>query len=143
MAQVPSVAPRWPLYPSYRGGRNTDCGLLPDRHQDHTKSGAALDRRSLWPLQPTSAHDMRRILLTAVKILISAALLYLALRKVNLSDLVSRFDIASLGWIALAIAVIFLQIFAGALRWREISAECGAPLAVTQAMRFNMIGAFF
>jgi uncharacterized membrane protein YbhN (UPF0104 family) len=92
---------------------------------------------------PTSAHDMRRILLTAVKILISAALLYLALRKVNLSDLASRFDIASLGWIALAIAVIFLQIFAGALRWREISAECDAPLAAMQAMRFNVIGAFF
>jgi uncharacterized membrane protein YbhN (UPF0104 family) len=86
---------------------------------------------------------MRRILLTAVKILISAALLYLALRKANLSDLASRFDIASLGWIALAIAVIFLQIFAGALRWREVSAECDAPLVALQAMRFNMIGAFF
>ena len=86
---------------------------------------------------------MRRILLTAVKILISAALLYLALRKVDLSDLASRFDIASLGWLALAIAVIFLQIFIGALRWREISAECGAPLAAMQAMRFNVIGAFF
>jgi uncharacterized membrane protein YbhN (UPF0104 family) len=86
---------------------------------------------------------MRRILLTAVKILISAALLYLALRKVNLSDLASRFDIASLGWIALAIAVVFLQIFGGALRWRENSAECDAPLAPMQAMRFNVIGAFF
>lgn len=86
---------------------------------------------------------MRPILLTALKILISAALLYLALRKVDLSDLASRFDIASLGWIALAIAATFLQIFAGALRWREISAECGAPLAATQALRFNMIGAFF
>src|SRR4051794_8890792 len=86
---------------------------------------------------------MRPILLTALKILISAALLYLALRKVDLSDLASRFDVASLGWIALAIAVIFLQIFAGALRWREISAECGAPLAAMQAMRFNLIGAFF
>jgi uncharacterized membrane protein YbhN (UPF0104 family) len=86
---------------------------------------------------------MRRILLTAVKILISAALLYLALRKVDLSDLASRFGIASLGWLALAVAVIFLQIFIGALRWREISAECGAPLAAMRAMRFNMIGAFF
>jgi hypothetical protein len=63
------------------------------------------------------------------KILISAALLYLALRKVNLSDLASRINIASLGWIGMAIAVTFLQIFVGVLRWREISAECGAPLA--------------
>jgi uncharacterized membrane protein YbhN (UPF0104 family) len=86
---------------------------------------------------------MRRILLSTVKILISAALLYFALRKVNLYDLASRLDIASLGWIGLAIAVTFLQIFLGALRWREISADCGAPLATTQAFRFNLIGAFF
>jgi glycosyltransferase 2 family protein len=86
---------------------------------------------------------MRRILLSTAKILISAALLYFALRKVNLSDLVSRINIASLGWIGMAIAVTFLQIFVGVLRWREIGAECGAPLATRQAMRFNLIGTFF
>ncbi len=72
---------------------------------------------------------MRRILFSTIKILISAALLYLALRKVNLTELALRIDNpASLGWIDLAIAVTFLQIFVGVLRWREISAECGAPL---------------
>jgi uncharacterized membrane protein YbhN (UPF0104 family) len=86
---------------------------------------------------------MRRILLSTTKILISAALLYFALRKVNLSDLASRINIASLGWIGMAIAMTFLQIFVGVLRWREISAECGAPLATQQAMRFNLIGTFF
>ena len=86
---------------------------------------------------------MRRILLSAVKILISAALLYFSLRKVDLHDLVSRLSVGSLGWIALAIAVLFLQIFVGVLRWREISAECGAPIEVRQGMRFNLIGAFF
>ena len=86
---------------------------------------------------------MRQILLSTTKILISAALLYFALRKVNLADLAARINIASLGWIGLAIAVTFLQIFVGVLRWREISAECGAPLATRQAMRFNLIGTFF
>src|ERR1700737_5260514 len=87
---------------------------------------------------------MSRILLSTIKILISAALLYLALRKVNLTDLASRINnIASLGWIVLAIAVSFLQIFVGVLRWCEVSAECGAPLATKQAMRFNVIGTFF
>jgi len=86
---------------------------------------------------------MRRILFSTTKILISAALLYLALHKVNLSDLISRINIASLGWIGMAIAVAFMQIFVGVLRWREISAECGAPLATRQAMRFNLIGTFF
>jgi uncharacterized membrane protein YbhN (UPF0104 family) len=86
---------------------------------------------------------MRRILLSAIKILISAALLYFSLRKANFSDLASRIHVASLGWIGLAISVTFLQIFLGVLRWCEISAECGAPLATRQAMRFNLIGAFF
>ncbi|WP_027579922.1 lysylphosphatidylglycerol synthase transmembrane domain-containing protein [Bradyrhizobium sp. Ai1a-2] len=86
---------------------------------------------------------MRRILLSTIKILISAALLYLSLRKVNLYDLAARLRFESLGWIGLAIAVTFLQIFLGVLRWREISAECGAPLETGQAMRFNVIGSFF
>jgi uncharacterized membrane protein YbhN (UPF0104 family) len=87
---------------------------------------------------------MRQILLSAIKILISAALLYLALRKVNLMDLAARVgNVASLGWIALALAASFLQIFVGVLRWCEVSAECHAPLPVRQAMRFNVIGAFF
>jgi len=86
---------------------------------------------------------MRRILLSSVKILISAALLYFALRKINLAELASRIHVSSLGWIGLAIAVTFLQIFVGVLRWREISAECGAPLEIKQAMRFNVIGTFF
>jgi uncharacterized membrane protein YbhN (UPF0104 family) len=86
---------------------------------------------------------MRRILLSTAKILISAALLYLALRKVDLTELLSRFTATSLVWIGMAIAVTFLQIFVGVLRWREISAECGAPLELGRAMRYNVIGSFF
>ncbi|MBR0694948.1 lysylphosphatidylglycerol synthase transmembrane domain-containing protein [Bradyrhizobium lablabi] len=86
---------------------------------------------------------MRRILLSTIKILISVALLYFSLRKVDLYDLAARIRIESLGWLGIAIAVTFLQIFLGVLRWREISAECGAPLVTRQAMRFNMIGTFF
>ena len=86
---------------------------------------------------------MRRILLSAIKVLISAALLFPALRKANFADLASRIDLASLGWIGLAIAVTFFQIFVGVLRWRIVSAQCGAPLATREAMRFNVIGTFF
>jgi glycosyltransferase 2 family protein len=93
---------------------------------------------------PGNTGEMRGILLSTAKILVSAALLYLALRKVNLFDLFSRINnLASLGWIGAAAAVTFLQIFIGVLRWREISAECGAPLGTGQAMRYNMIGSFF
>ena len=86
---------------------------------------------------------MRRILLLALKILVTGGLLYLALRKVDFHDLASRFNVASFGWIGLAIAATFIQIFLGVLRWREVSAECDAPLGLMQAARFNMIGQFF
>ena len=86
---------------------------------------------------------MRRILSSAIKILVSAALLYLALRKVNFADLIARLDLTSAAWLALAVAITFLQIFIGVLRWRVVSAECGAPLPLRQAMRYNVIGTFF
>jgi len=86
---------------------------------------------------------MRRILLSTIKILISVALLYFSLRKIDLHALALRINVESLGWIVLAIAATFLQIFVGVLRWRQISVECGAPIGTRQAMRFNLIGAFF
>ena len=86
---------------------------------------------------------MRQILFSAIKILVSAALLYLALRKANFSDLASRLDLTSAAWLALAVAITFFQIFIGVLRWRIVSAECGAPLPIRQAMRYNVIGTFF
>ncbi|MET4261147.1 uncharacterized membrane protein YbhN (UPF0104 family) [Bradyrhizobium sp. S3.12.5] len=92
---------------------------------------------------PVQAGEMRRILLSTTKILISAALLYLALRKVDLTELLARFTATSLFWIGMAIAVTFLQIFVGVLRWREVSAACGAPLELGRAMRYNVIGSFF
>jgi glycosyltransferase 2 family protein len=86
---------------------------------------------------------MRRILFSIIKILISVALLHFALRDANFSGLVSRVGTSSLAWIGLAITATFVQIFIGALRWREIGADCSAPLQIAQAIRFNLIGSFF
>ncbi|SHN82769.1 lysylphosphatidylglycerol synthase transmembrane domain-containing protein [Bradyrhizobium erythrophlei] len=86
---------------------------------------------------------MRRILLSAIKILVSGALLYLALRKASFADLASRLDLTSAAWLFVAVAVVFLQIFVGVLRWRIVSVEAGAPLPLRQAMRYNVIGTFF
>jgi uncharacterized membrane protein YbhN (UPF0104 family) len=98
---------------------------------------------TLTSSQPETPNIMRRLLTSAAKILLSAALLYFALRTTNFADLSSRINAASFGWLALALAVTVLQVFVGALRWSEISAGCDAPLNIMQAMRFNMIGTFF
>ena len=86
---------------------------------------------------------MRRIIFVILKVLVSGILLYLALRKVNFVDLASRLDIQSVGWIALAFASLLASIAAGSLRWRDVSAVCGAPLSFATALRYNLIGAFF
>ena len=83
---------------------------------------------------------MRQFLLVTLKILVSAALLYFALRGVNLPAVLTRINQIDLGWIATAIAVTLLQILLGALRWREVTALCNAPLSAMQALRFNLIG---
>jgi uncharacterized membrane protein YbhN (UPF0104 family) len=86
---------------------------------------------------------MRKFLLVTAKILISGTLLYFALRGINLGELKKRVDQISLGWIAFSIVVTLLQILLGAVRWREITALCDAPLSTARALRFNLIGSFF
>lgn len=94
------------------------------------------------PSRSTSSR-IRGALLLLPKILVSAALMMLALRAIDFRSLVSRLDLASLGWIAVALMMGLLQVGLGGLRWREIAAECGLPLTVRQALRFTLIGAFF
>jgi uncharacterized membrane protein YbhN (UPF0104 family) len=86
---------------------------------------------------------MRRLLILTARIVVSLALLYLALRGINFAAIQSRLSQINLGWIGLAVLITVLQIFLGALRWREISGLCGAPLTDMQAFRYNMIGSFF
>jgi len=86
---------------------------------------------------------MRRFLILSVRILVTLALLYLALRGINFAAIQSRLSQINVAWIALALLVTVVQIFLGALRWREISAQCQAPLTDLQAFRYNMIGSFF
>jgi hypothetical protein len=75
---------------------------------------------------------MRQILLSALKIVISGALLYLALRKVDLHDLASRITrLGSVSWIVLAILGAF-----GGLVWilsPEKAAKGTAPIRVEEA----------
>src|SRR5215831_2423812 len=86
---------------------------------------------------------MRKLLVLSARIAVSLALLYLALRGINFAAIQERLSQINLVWIGLAILVTIFQIFIGALRWREISALCHAPLTDLMAFRYNMIGAFF
>jgi hypothetical protein len=74
---------------------------------------------------------------------VSAALLYIAFRGINFAGIQYRLSQISPGWVFMAVLATIFQIFLGALRWREISTQCAAPLGTGQAFRYNMIGAFF
>lgn len=86
---------------------------------------------------------MRTFLTVTIRVLVSLGLLYFALRGINFAAVQSRLSQINPAWIAAAVAVTALQIFLGALRWREISGLCQAPLTDLQAFRYNMIGTFF
>lgn len=99
-----------------------------------------LPKAPAWP-------RMRGFLSFSARILISGLLLYFALRSIDFGQVRVRFLQSGAGWffawMALAVAVLILQILLGSLRWQEISRFCNAPLGLVQAFRYNMIGTFF
>jgi len=86
---------------------------------------------------------MRGFLIFTTRVVVSLGLLYLALRGINFAAIQARLSQINVLWIALAVAVTIFQILLGALRWREISDLCHAPLSDLTAFRYNMIGSFF
>lgn len=86
---------------------------------------------------------MRKIALLSIKFILSGTLLYFALSKVDFGALLARLNAHSVKWLVLATVILFLQLGLAALRWREISQYCDAPLSNRRAIRFAMIGAFF
>ena len=86
---------------------------------------------------------MRQLVLIALKLTVSAALLYFAISRLNLASLGDRLNHMELGWVAAALALALLQTGVSAIRWREVALACGAALAPRQALRFNLIASFF
>lgn len=86
---------------------------------------------------------MRKPILLAVRILVSAVLLYLALRGIDFATVKARLDQISGFWLTLTVLATLVQILLGAWRWHEITRRCDAPLTGSQAARYNLIGAFF
>jgi uncharacterized membrane protein YbhN (UPF0104 family) len=86
---------------------------------------------------------MRQWALIALKFAVSGALLYFALRRIQLDMIGERLKDLDPAWLVAAVAIGLLQTAIGALRWRRITGLCGGALPQGQALRFNMIAAFF
>ena len=86
---------------------------------------------------------MRRTLSLLAKATISILLLYLSLHSIDLGALAARLSWFELGWIVLALSLLTVQVVLLAVRWRNISAACGANLPFTLALQISFIATFF
>lgn len=86
---------------------------------------------------------MRKFLLFSLRVLVSAALLYFAFRSIDFASVQERLSQIKVWWLLLAVTATLVQVVLGALRWHQISALSDAPLSMMQAVRYNLIGAFF
>jgi len=86
---------------------------------------------------------MRKFSLLALKGIVSAVLLFLAFRNIDLSSLSARLQQADVGWLCLALLTLIVQTFLIAFRWQLISAFCEIPITLSRTCRFTWIGTFF
>jgi uncharacterized protein (TIRG00374 family) len=86
---------------------------------------------------------MRRTLLLLAKATISILLLYLSLHSIDLGTLGARLSRLESGWIVLALLLLTVQVVLLAVRWRNISAACGANLPFILALQISFIATFF
>lgn len=86
---------------------------------------------------------MRQWALIALKFAVSAALLYFAIRRIQLDMISERLKELDPAWLIAAVGIGLLQTGIGAVRWQRIASLCGAAMPQGQALRFNMIAAFF
>jgi glycosyltransferase 2 family protein len=85
----------------------------------------------------------RGLLLFAIKVAISLALLYVAIHFVNFSILRERLYRLNYTWIAAALTVLGLQLALVSLRWQRIAEFGGGNLSASRAVLYTLIGSFF
>ena len=85
----------------------------------------------------------RRSLIFGAKAVISVALLYFCLRKVDFESLELRLNQLDFSWVAFVVAAFAVQIIPAAARWQQIVIKCGAPLAFRRAFYYMMVATFF
>lgn len=86
---------------------------------------------------------MRRWILLALKLGISAGLLYWAFSSVDLGAMGGHLARLDPFWVAAALAALALQVVVAAQRWAWIAGALGADLPIGRAIRFTLVGTFF
>ena len=85
----------------------------------------------------------RRGLIAALKLIVSIALVAFLFNQVGSEDALARLLAIDPGWLAIAVAIMGLQMIICTARWRVVLTAIDAPLAFWEALRFWYVGAFF
>jgi uncharacterized membrane protein YbhN (UPF0104 family) len=85
----------------------------------------------------------RGLVLFAIKVAISLALLYGALHFVNFGVLRERLYRLNYSWITAGLIALGLQLALVSLRWQRIAEFGGGRLSVARAVLYTLIGSFF
>ena len=86
---------------------------------------------------------MRRWILLALKLGISAGLLYWAFRSVDLGAVAGHLARLDAFWVAVALAALAAQVAVAGQRWAWIATRLGAALAAGRAIRYSFAALFF
>lgn len=108
-----------------RNPRPVTTGAAPSRQTD--RMGMRLSTRTLLPF----------------KFAVSALLIAVVFRNIDLDSFSERFAGQSSGWLIAAAAVIMAQILLAALRWDQIIKGVGARVPIEAVARVTYIGTFF
>jgi uncharacterized membrane protein YbhN (UPF0104 family) len=86
---------------------------------------------------------VKRVLLPAAKLAISAALIWFLLARLSLDEITDVMDEPRWGWLGAALGVYGLSAFGGALQWSWILQAAGVAAPRREVRRLYFIGLFF
>ena len=85
----------------------------------------------------------KKLIVTALKFLVSALLIWFLLGRIDIADIGDRLIGVSFAHVGLGAAVLVVQVGIGALRWGAVLDAIGTPMSWGMAARLFYIGAFF
>src|SRR5882724_5048996 len=86
---------------------------------------------------------MKTLLLSAAKIILTLGLFALALRSIDIGDVLLHIKLLPLSLLILTAGLLLFQILVGGVRLSAIAGVVASSVPLKTALRINWIGAFF
>lgn len=97
----------------------------------------------MTPPSEPPVHPIRRVLVPVAKVVVSAALLWLLLGRVDLVRLLAQARQASVPWLLAALALYFAMVLVSAWRWALLLTAQGATVSARWLVNSCLVATFF